>query len=765
MSNMSSDQMALLHHLKSKNYVNQTAVRYFQELVKLEKDHTRRVSALQEKYMSVFTKTTPDSGKMQQQVILDFINLQKKMVHKQGKLEVYMEKDIIPEFNTYQMDAGVSFKTYETKMVKLMEHKESLEKMIRTVQDKLDKVQVKVRECELNCYNQLGIKESEAVERNRGKWKLVEQELLGKLDVLQMDYKKLKEHCEIEWQEAQREMEKWENDRVKHLVDVYYQYAGLKMEYDRIEGEKLEVYMNNATGVVSDIIQPPQTITTSKARITNHRLQTNATNERNTNKMSATTMGDAAPSPQISRDKLSETAYISPTTNGNVLELASATPNPPVPPKDHKAEVYQETLRKLSDQLGNYQDSLQQAECSTRVSSFEIVGEESHVDKTYYPYNQTIDVLQEKVDVVIKETRGENDYNGLDFSANKRNSRKDSVSGFNKKGAHESKVHTPAPRSHTSPKKVDSSPSRNHTFNDSSLMEITQQDFIDETAHPDTTIINNYMYSKDEEDDESRACPAFNYSPERPKSYANTSVTTIESQHSRTASVTSTSPSTANEAYFSPHAQTNNDKHHNISPPKDAKFFSSTTFSILKSIPDMEKASSSWNKKSASKQPPPLPTREPEFEDRSSTASAHSRATSVSTTKINSSPQRVRPVTQVTAQPVMQPVPQYIPQPKQMNPPPTMSSPSLGLSNNNKPMGNATPSGNVDPLKVAVERMRRERDARKQKQLQEKEFLKQQREQVMKMVGDGVAQLEQEQADYGRISSVTGAKLVPFTKK
>ncbi|KAL6942976.1 hypothetical protein ACO0RG_001949 [Hanseniaspora osmophila] len=284
------------------------------------------------------------------------------------------------------------------------------------------------------------------------------------------------------------------------------------------------------------------------------------------------------------------------------------------------------------------------------------------------------------------------------------------------------------------------------------------------------------MYSEEEEDEEEEEeeeegeeiNAMFKNSPKRPTSNANTSVTTIETQHSCNASTISTSPSTTNEAYSPSHVHKNTEQLHNTSPSKDSNFSSSTTFNILKSIPDMEKASSSWNKKNAKKHLPPLPTREADFEDRSATTPTRSRNTSVSTTKIYSSPQRVPPVTQLAPQPVAQPVAQpiahYPAQKKQMNPPPTMSSPSLGISSN-KPLGNATASNNADPLKVAVERMRREREARKQKQLQEKEFLKQQREQVLKMVGDGVAQLEQEQADYGKVSSVTGAKLVPFTKK
>ncbi|KAL6942977.1 hypothetical protein ACO0RG_001950 [Hanseniaspora osmophila] len=401
MSDMTQEQMALLHHLKSKTFVNTSVVRYFQELIKLEKDHTRRINALEEKYTSVFTKTTPDSGMVQQRVILDFIQIYKKMVHKQGKLQVYMEKNIIPEFNTYQMDANVLFQRYETKMMKLIEHKHSLHKVMNTVEDKLDKVQVKVRECELNCYNQLGIKETQVLERNKNKWKLVEQELQGKLQVLEMDYKKLEKHCEMEWEEVERELKNWEMERVRKMVDVYYQYAGLKMEYDKIEIGKWDDFMSNMSEI--------------------------SMKEMKTNKMSTRKASEDEVSGAYTNN-LSNTNRLS-NTNEQGQDYLSTPQQPRVPPKGKKAKVYQESLRKLSDQLESHKGNLEQAGCNTRVSSFESVGEESRVDRTYYPHNQTIDVLQEEVDVVHRERRGVDDYHGLDFSTGEVNVTAGNVTG------------------------------------------------------------------------------------------------------------------------------------------------------------------------------------------------------------------------------------------------------------------------------------------------------------------------------------------------
>ncbi|KAH3899856.1 formin-binding protein HOF1 SCDLUD_004155 [Saccharomycodes ludwigii] len=227
--------VTLLQHVKQGTYVTSHIYKYFEELGKLQREYSRRLNAINEKYRDNLLNIAPDYGQLNR-IITIFINLQEKIIKSHGKLTVQIETEVLQDLHDDCITTlNVNYSNLEGKLRNLQKNKAVKRKNMKEIKGKLNKAVMELRDCELNLDNQLGCKQNFQIDKERNKWNKVIDNLNRKLDICREEYQASKKHWINEWWSCSMELQNLELNRIETVINKFYQYSTFVLDCNVVE--------------------------------------------------------------------------------------------------------------------------------------------------------------------------------------------------------------------------------------------------------------------------------------------------------------------------------------------------------------------------------------------------------------------------------------------------------------------------------------------------------------------------------------------------
>lgn len=213
----------LLDHVAQGIEASKSLVGFFEERSKLEKDYSRRLSAISNKLQNDISNR-PDYGKLAQNVKA-LQTTQERWSQSHSKQSVGIHRDNYEEMREFVQDIQARCKTISSKVRNLRNDKITKRQLCDVVQEKLEKASVELRDCQLNKNNTLGKRESSQNDKHLNKWRSIVDELQMKLEVLKQEYRASSKHWLHEWSRLSLELQELEKTRIQYMKLKLQQFA------------------------------------------------------------------------------------------------------------------------------------------------------------------------------------------------------------------------------------------------------------------------------------------------------------------------------------------------------------------------------------------------------------------------------------------------------------------------------------------------------------------------------------------------------------
>lgn len=238
----------LLEHVKQGLDSLKKIVDFFEERCKLEKEYSRRLSAIASQ-LSKDMASNPDYGKLHDSLQL-FHSIQQKLSQSHGKEAEQIHRQNLSELKEFLRNAIARFKTIEGKIRHLRQDKLQKKQLCVELKEKLDKASIELRDCHLNHQNTLGTRQTATNEKQLFKWRSIVDELTLKLDVMKQENASSQRHWIQEWYQLSMELQNLEESRIQTIKLKLQEFSKFSSDIaieEQIYMEKLITRLNQFT--------------------------------------------------------------------------------------------------------------------------------------------------------------------------------------------------------------------------------------------------------------------------------------------------------------------------------------------------------------------------------------------------------------------------------------------------------------------------------------------------------------------------------------
>ncbi|AGO10534.1 AaceriABR082Wp [[Ashbya] aceris (nom. inval.)] len=238
----------LLRHVAQGLDACKNMVTFFEERSKLEKDYSRKLSAIAN-HLEQQLEATPDYGNMQKCAELCRAE-QSKLAQSHSKQAEQIYRENYLSLKEFVSEGQARYKTLEGKIRQLRQDKVQKRQMYNELLDKLEKAKVELREIQLNQMNVVGGRELTANERQLNKWSAIVDELHRKIDVLGQEYKSAKRHWLQEWGPLSMELQLLEESRIQMMKTKLQEFVTFSTDcaiHEQISMDKMTTMLSGFT--------------------------------------------------------------------------------------------------------------------------------------------------------------------------------------------------------------------------------------------------------------------------------------------------------------------------------------------------------------------------------------------------------------------------------------------------------------------------------------------------------------------------------------
>ncbi|CCC67845.1 hypothetical protein NCAS_0A12870 [Naumovozyma castellii] len=236
----------LLSHISAGIKSCDTMVHFFRQKCETEKDYTRRLGAINEKF-SKDQIANPEFGNLSN--LMDtLLEVEKVKAQAHAKQSEIIFRQVYSDVKVFAAELQARYTTVSGKIESLRLDKYNKKMGCGDLAKRLEKAEIRVRDLQLNQNNIIGSKRVEQNQRDLAKWESNKREFQNQLNILKQEYKASQKYWIQEWGELTIELQRMETARISFLQAKMQQYLQASMETCILEQSKMDLMISRLSG-------------------------------------------------------------------------------------------------------------------------------------------------------------------------------------------------------------------------------------------------------------------------------------------------------------------------------------------------------------------------------------------------------------------------------------------------------------------------------------------------------------------------------------